>query len=54
MAADNKKPFATQFKRTASAAKLAPMVGKAMLMEELMKGVKNDAIDATRSAAILI
>jgi hypothetical protein len=54
MAADNKKALVTQFNSTASAPKSNPMVGSAMLMEDPMKGVKKEAMVATRSAAILI
>lgn len=54
MAAASKKALVTQFNRTASAVKSAPIVGSAILMADPMNGVKKEAIVATRSAAILI
>lgn len=52
MAAAKRNPLVTQLRRMASAPKSSPIVGNAMLIDVPMNGVKKDAMDATKSAAI--
>jgi hypothetical protein len=53
MAAAKRNPLVTQLRRMASAPKSSPIAGRAILTDDPMKGVKKEAMDATKSAAIL-
>jgi len=53
-AADKRYEVLTQLKRTASMANSFPREGRAMLIDELMKGVKKEPTVATRRADLLV